>query len=198
RQKLVDWSEAKAGDQILDVATGTGDLALLFKKQVGETGRVIGSDFCKEMLDLAPPKAQKQNLAIEFQQADAMDLPFDSNQFDVVSIAYGIRNVADPAKAVQEMIRVLKPGGRLMILETGDQQNPIIQKAFQLYFSKIVPWLGKVATGQKQAYVYLNQSSLSFPAGKSFCQWLGEVGDCSDIQFKSLMGGASFLYRVQV
>ncbi len=195
RQQLVRWSGAKPGDQILDCATGTGDLAFDFKKVVGSSGRVIGTDFCQEMLDQAPQKAKEQKLEVEFQWADAMKLPFADNSFDVVSISYGIRNVSDPVVALKEMARVCKPGGRVMILETGDHQLPLIQGAFDFYFKRIVPKIGGWVTGKPSAYEYLNRSSKSFPSRDKFLALMKEADTFSSTEFKSLMGGASFIYK---
>jgi len=195
RKKLVQWSQAKTGEVILDCATGTGDLAIEFARTVGPNGSVIGSDFCQGMLDKAPAKAEKYGLKIQFEIADATNLPYKDNQFGVVSIAYGIRNVSDPVKALSEMARVTKPGGRVMILETGDQQNPILRKAFQMYFRHVVPRIGGLITGKKAAYEYLQKSSSKFPSQQSFIALMNQTQSFRDCEFISLMGGASFIYR---
>jgi len=195
RKQVVRWSQAKPGDAVLDCATGTGDLAIEFKKAVGPSGNVVGCDFCAEMLALAPGKAKAQGLTVQFDLADVLKLPYNDQSFDVVSIAYGIRNVADPEAALKEMARVCKPGGRVMILETGDSQVPVLSTAVQLYFRKVVPKVGGWITGQKEAYEYLNQSSLRFPSRERFVALMRSTGRFGDCQFKSLMGGASFIYR---
>ena len=197
RKQLVRWSGIREGQKALDVATGTGDLALEFKKAVGASGQVIGTDFCQEMFDFAPQKARDQNLDVDFQWADAMDLRFPNNSFDVVSIAYGIRNVADPIKAIEEMTRVTKPGGHIMILETGDQQSPWIQFFYNIYCGKIMPLMGHLVTGKKEAYQYLNKSSAKFPAGQKFCDILSHTTLFKSVEYKPLMAGASFLYKAQ-
>jgi demethylmenaquinone methyltransferase/2-methoxy-6-polyprenyl-1,4-benzoquinol methylase len=202
RKKLVSWSRAKSGDKILDCATGTGDLALEFKKTVGTSGTVIGTDFCQEMLDKAPAKAKAQNLDVKFEWADAMALPYQDETFDVVSIAYGIRNVADVNKALSEMSRVLKPGGRLMILETGEIQNPVLRVGIRFYFEKFVPRLGGWVSGRRDAYEYLQRSSGGFPSGRQFCDILqamksGDHATFSSVEFRTLMGGASYIYRAE-
>lgn len=195
RRKLVEWSDVEFGDRVLDCATGTGDLAIEFALAVGTNGKVVGSDFCEGMLEKAPEKAKKQNLEISFEVADATNLPYEDNQFDVVSIAYGIRNVSDPLKALSEMARVTKPGGRVMILETGDQQNPLMQKAFSFYFRNVVPRIGGWITGKKEAYEYLQKSSSRFPSKDSFLNLMNQTGSFSACEYKTLMGGASFIYK---
>lgn len=195
RKKLVEWSDVEFGDSVLDCATGTGDLAIEFAKAVGIRGSVTGSDFCEGMLEKAPAKAKSEKLEITFEIADATNLPYEDNKFDVVSIAYGIRNVSDPVKALSEMARVVKPGGRVMILETGDQQNPILQKAFSFYFKNVVPRIGGWITGKKEAYEYLQKSSSKFPSKESFLDLMNQTQALSKTEYKSLMGGASFIYK---
>lgn len=198
RKQLVEWSGAKPGDNILDCATGTGDLALDFKKVVGNQGHVIGSDFCKEMLDLAPTKAQQRNLNVQFEIADVMNLQYSTAQFDITSIAYGIRNVQDPIQGLKEMARVTRPGGFVVILETGETRFPVLKSAIRLYFTHIVPRLGGWVSGRRQAYEYLNRSSQAFPSGASFCKLIESSGVFSNVEFKSILGGASFIYKARV
>ena len=198
RKQLVNWSDAREGQWVLDCATGTGDLAIEFKKAVGETGHVIGTDFCKEMLDVAPQKAAKQNLKVDFELADVMALDYPNDKFDIASIAYGIRNVADIDVAIFEMARITKPGGKVMILETGEVENPMLQKAIRFYFKNIVPRLGGWVSGKRSAYEYLQSSSGRFPSGEEFCDVLRGSGQFVKVEFTSLMGGASFIYKCTV
>lgn len=198
RRAVVRASGAKLGESILDCATGTGDLALEFKKAVGKTGSVIGTDFCAEMLALAPAKARAMGLDVKFETADAMSLPYPDATFDVVSIAYGIRNVADPVRALREMARVCKPGGRVMVLETGDAQMPLLRRAMQFYFKAVVPRVGGWITGRPQAYDYLNKSSLAFPSRERFVELMSSTGCFHKLSYRTLMGGASFIYRADV
>jgi demethylmenaquinone methyltransferase/2-methoxy-6-polyprenyl-1,4-benzoquinol methylase len=195
RRKLVVWSGAKPGDKVLDCATGTGDLAIEFKQKVGDSGSVLGTDFCEEMLELAPPKAAKHGLKIDFQIADAMNLPFADDQYDIASIAYGIRNVSDPEKALSEMARVVKPGGRVMVLETGDSPDHALRPFFDFYFRKVIPRVGGWVTGKRFAYEYLNNSSRGFPSRERFLELMNNTGRFESTEFRVLFGGASFLYR---
>lgn len=195
RKKLVRWSGVLPGDKVLDCATGTGDLALEFKRAVGRNGEVTGTDFCQEMLDPAPKKASSLGLDVKFEWADVTDLRYPNDLYDVTSIAYGIRNVEDPVKALQEMARVTRPGGVVMILETGKSQIPMMQAGFDLYFKKVVPVLGGMVTGKKSAYKYLNQSSKNFPCREEFLELMDKAGCFSHTEYLSLMGGASFIYK---
>lgn len=195
RRKLVRWSGAEPGDRVLDCATGTGDLALDFKRAVGPHGFVRGTDFCPSMLEKAPPKASRLGLDVEFSLADAMALPFGDDEFDVSSIAYGIRNVADPAKALLELARVVKPKGRVMVLETGDTPSSGLKSAMGFYVRNVVPRIGGWITGHRGAYEYLNNSSRGFPSRERFCELMKSTGAFSKVEYRVLMGGASFMYR---
>lgn len=198
RRHLVHWSGVRTGEAVLDCATGTGDLAFEFKKAVGPEGRVVGSDFCEEMLVEARAKALKFHAAIEFIQGDAHQLPFADHSFDVASIAYGIRNVADPLKVLKEMARVVKPGGRAMILETGDTQVAALRPFINFYFQKVVPRVGGWITGQRDAYEYLSESSSEFPCRERFVELMESTGAFEKVAFQSLLGGASFIYNGKV
>ena len=195
RKKLVRWSGVAAGQAVLDCACGTGDLALEFKRAVGSEGQVIGTDFCQEMLDQAPEKSQRLNLPVDFQWADVTQLKYEDDRFDVTSISYGIRNVEDPVKALKKMARVTRPGGAVMILETGKSQWALMQWGFDFYFKYIVPFLGGLVTGNRAAYRYLNRSSKNFPCREEFLLMMGEAGCFSKCEYKSLMGGSSFIYK---
>jgi len=195
RNKLIRLSGAKKGDSVLDCATGTGDFALSFKKIVGDKAQVIGSDFCEGMLNEAPAKAKKMGLDVKFELADVTQLPYKDNQFDIVSIGYGIRNVNNPLTALKEMSRVCKPNGRVMILETGDSYNPIMKPFMQFYFNSVVPRLGQLSGGNKSAYDYLNKSSSQFPCGQEFIDLMEASKTFSQLESHRLFGGASYIYK---
>lgn len=195
RKKLVALSSAQPGSKVLDCATGTGDLAIEFKKTVGSHGQVIGTDFCEGMLATAPLKAQQKNLEIQFEVADVMNLPYPDNTFDVVSISFGIRNVQDPQKAIQEMARVTKPGGKIMILEFGQVNMPVFGPIYNFYSKQVLPFIGGIVTGQKEAYNYLQKSSFAFPCRENFLKMMNQAAAFSQIKFDSLSGGIAYIYQ---
>lgn len=194
RKKAVKECGVKAGDHVLDCATGTGDLALEFRKTTGPEGRVVGTDFCKEMLDFAPSKAAKEGYPdIEWAVEDAMNLSFEDDTFDIASIAFGIRNVDDPAKGVASMARVIKPGGRLVILEFG-QPRGIMKPLFNVYSKVVIPTVGGIMSGKKDAYDYLNRILEAFPCREAFVELMEGAAKFSDIKYFSLNGGIAYLY----
>ncbi len=195
RKQLVDWSEASEGHRVLDCATGTGDLAIEFKKAVGETGTVIGTDFCQGMLDKAPSKAKKEKVDVIFELADCMNLDYPEDEFDVTSIAYGVRNVANPKKAISEMARVTQPEGHVMILETGETETPLVKSFVNLYMKHIVPRLGGLVSGNRSAYEYLQDSSQKFPSGEDFVKLMESTGAFEKVEYRRIMGGASYIYK---
>lgn len=195
RKKLVRLSQARQGQSVLDCATGTGDLAIEFKKAVGTAGSVIGTDFCAEMLIPAPAKAARQGLEIRFEQADVTQLQYPENSFDICSISFGIRNVGDPLKGLQEMARVTKPGGRVMVLEFGQVQVPVFGPLYNFYSEKILPKLGGFVTGQGEAYEYLQKSSAAFPCREEFLSLMNATGNFSEMNFTTLTGGIAYIYQ---
>jgi demethylmenaquinone methyltransferase/2-methoxy-6-polyprenyl-1,4-benzoquinol methylase len=195
RKKLVSWSEIQPGDQILDCATGTGDVAIAFQKELKGQGHVTGIDFCPDMLSFAPKKAGELGYKIDFQVADVTALPFNDDQFDVVCISFGIRNVEDPVKGIFEMTRVLKPGGRLLILEFGQVRWPIVNTAYNWYSKKLLPKIGGWITNKPEAYHYLQESSARFPCGDDFVKLIKQSPDLSQIEYQVLNFGIAYLYR---
>lgn len=193
RKKAVRLSKAGLGDDVLDCATGTGDFAISFKKTVGDEGRVVGTDFCAEMLAPAPVKAQKRNMDIEFSVADAMNLPYDDNTFDICSIAFGIRNVDDPEVALKEMARVVKPGGRVVVLEFG-QPKGLIKLPYKAYSKYFIPTIGGLMSGNRDAYKYLPETSAAFPAGKTFTDLMMRTGNYSGAEAHTLQSGIAYIY----
>ncbi len=193
RKRAVKESAAKSGEWVLDCATGTGDLAMLFKKVVGPSGRVLGTDFSPEMISYAPGKAQKANLEIEYEVADTLALPYESNQYDIASIAFGIRNVDDPVLGLQEMARVCKPGGRVMVLEFG-QPKGLFGALYRFYSYTVMPTIGGWLSGNREAYVYLPETSAAFPAGDDFLALMSQSKAFSSTRAVKLSGGIAYVY----
>lgn len=194
RKKLVKLSGVQPGHKVLDCATGTGDLAIEFKKAVGPQGSVLGTDFCAEMLVPAPAKAVAKGLEIRFEQADVTQLQYPDQTFDISSISFGIRNVGDPVKGLSEMARVTKSGGRVMVLEFGQVQIPVFGPLYNFYSEKILPKLGGLVTGQGEAYEYLQKSSAAFPCREEFLNLMKATGSFQETQYKRLTGGIAYIY----
>ena len=152
---------AAAPYQVLDVATGTGKLALTIKR-LCRACRVVGVDFAEPMLEVAKRAMERAALEVEFSFADGTALPYEDGSFDAVTIAYGLRNFADPDAGLREFRRVLKPGGRLVILEFPPPRPGLIGRAFTLYFTRVLPRLGGIVSGRRSAYTYLPASVLTF------------------------------------
>ena len=193
RRKAVKESGARLGLSVLDCATGTGDLAIAFKKAVGKPGKVVGTDFCAPMIEPAPEKARKAGLEITFEVADAMDLPYNDDTFDISSIAFGIRNVDEPVTALKEMARVVKPGGRVVVLEFG-QPNGLLKHPYNVYSQQIMPSIGGWLSGNREAYTYLPKTSAEFPAGKNFLALMDEAGAFRSTKSFKLTGGIAYVY----
>ncbi|HEX4384428.1 MAG TPA: ubiquinone/menaquinone biosynthesis methyltransferase, partial [Myxococcales bacterium] len=181
------------GQRVLDCATGTGDLALALARAVGEGGEVIATDFCAPMLKPAPAKALKAGLRIQFSVADAMDLPFPEGHFDAATIAFGIRNVDDPVRCLREMARVVKPFGRVVVLEFG-QPAGAFGALFKLYSRSVMPLVGGLVTGNRAAYEYLPRTAAAFPAGAQFLGLMDDAGSFQSRTARSLTFGTAFVY----
>ncbi|MCL2011769.1 MAG: bifunctional demethylmenaquinone methyltransferase/2-methoxy-6-polyprenyl-1,4-benzoquinol methylase UbiE [Cystobacterineae bacterium] len=197
RKKAVKLARAAPGNKVLDCATGTGDLALAFKRAVGPQGEVIGTDFCADMLNLAPAKATKAGLDIRFEVADATALPYADASFDIVSISFGIRNVDSPQRCLLEMARVLKHGGRALILEFGQPQG-LFGSFFRLYSKHLIPFVGKCLTGNRAAYEYLPKTSAAFPSGNGFLELMNETQAFHKSQAHPLTFGIAYAYVAEV
>jgi demethylmenaquinone methyltransferase / 2-methoxy-6-polyprenyl-1,4-benzoquinol methylase len=162
RKRAVDRAEVSPGDSVLDVCCGTGDLSFELAGRVSPGGHVVGCDFSEPMLDLAREKASNRGAPVRFEWADALQLPYDEGRFDAVTVGFGVRNFADGDKGLREMARVLKPGGRLVVLEFTEPQRPPFSTFYSLWFDRIVPVLGRL-TPNPEAYSYLSESVHNFP-----------------------------------
>ncbi|MBU6236661.1 MAG: bifunctional demethylmenaquinone methyltransferase/2-methoxy-6-polyprenyl-1,4-benzoquinol methylase UbiE [Planctomycetes bacterium] len=187
----------KPGEPVLDVCTGTGDLALSASKRLGGSTEVVGTDFCAEMLEIARQK-QSKNLPthghLRFLEADTMRLPFDGSAFQTVMVAFGLRNVSDTDAGVLEMMRVCKPGGQLAILEFSKPTWPILKQGYDFYFRHVLPRIGNsVARNSSDAYRYLPESVIEFPSGKQLADRLRASG-LQDVRWIPMTMGVVTLY----
>jgi demethylmenaquinone methyltransferase/2-methoxy-6-polyprenyl-1,4-benzoquinol methylase len=158
RRRAADLAAVGPGDRVLDVATGTGDLAIELSKRVTPGGQVVGTDFSDEMLALARRKAP----GMRFEWGNALELPYADGEFAAATVGFGARNFSDLDQGLAEMARVVKPGGRVVILEITTPQKPPLSTFFRLWFDRVVPLIGKVA-GDPDAYDYLPNSVKRFP-----------------------------------
>ena len=188
RERAADRAELGPGDIALDACCGTGDLAFELARRVGPEGRVIGSDFSERMLDLARRKAEGREVgATRFEWGDALELTYDDATFDAVTVGFGVRNLADLDRGVGELARVLKPGGRLVILEITTPRRPPLSLFFNLGFDRLVPLLGTLA-GDREAYSYLPESVKRFPPPEGLALIMDRAG-LERIRYTVLAGG---------
>ncbi len=176
---------------ILDVACGTGDLSI--ELGTGASAVVIGTDFCRPMLDVAAKKTSGLRSDIPFLEADAMQLPLPDQTFDAVTIAFGLRNLSHFADGLAELHRVLKPGGRLVVLEFSTPTVPGFASLFDLYFTRILPRIGGAVSGSRGAYEYLPDSVQKFPDQKRLVELMSAVG-FAEVRFSNLTGGIAAIH----
>ncbi len=177
-----------SGARILDVACGTGDLSLTLFESTG--ARVVGADFCRPMLEIAAVKTPKELPLIE---GDALALPFRDGTFEVVTIAFGLRNLASVEGGLAELRRVLKPGGWVAVLEFSRPANAMLRPLFGLYFTKVLPLLGGLVSGSHGAYSYLPASVQKFPDQKQLLLLMQQAG-FEQVKFENLTGGIAALH----
>lgn len=196
KRVAIDVSGARAGNQILDLAGGTGDLSKRFSRIVGETGKVVLADINASMLNVGRDKLNNEGYVsnIEYVQANAEELPFEDNQFDVITIAFGLRNVTDKQKALNSMTRVLKPGGRLLVLEFSKPQNPLMSKAYDLYSFSALPLMGKLVTNDADSYKYLAESIRMHPNQETLKSMMEEAG-LVRVSYQNMTNGVVALHR---
>ncbi|HET9153297.1 MAG TPA: bifunctional demethylmenaquinone methyltransferase/2-methoxy-6-polyprenyl-1,4-benzoquinol methylase UbiE [Solirubrobacterales bacterium] len=188
RERAAALTRLQPGDAALDVCCGTGDLAFELSKLVAPGGHVVGCDFSEPMLDLAREKAAERDAGgVRFEWADALELPYDGERFDAVTNGFGIRNVADLDRGLREMARVLKPGGRAVVLEFTQPRRPPFSFFYSLWFDRIVPVLGALSS-DPDAYSYLPQSVRSFPDPRGLAEKMERVG-FEGIRWTVLAGG---------
>lgn len=197
REAAAAAADVAAGQAVLDVCTGTGDLAFALRRRVTASGRVVGADFAENMLERAREKANERGEQVEFIQADALALPFVDSTFDGATVAFGIRNVSDLGAGIAEMVRVVRPGGRVVILEITTPRH--LRRFYRLWFDRVVPLLGKLLGRDGAAYGYLPESVKRFPEPPQLAAVMADAG-LGDVRWQLFAGGIIALHygRVRV
>ena len=185
------FPDISGGARILDVACGTGDLSLTLFESC--KARIVGVDFCRPMLEIASSKALKRESDIPFIEGDALSLPFLDNSFEAATIAFGLRNLASVENGFAELFRILKPGGRVVVLEFSKPTVPILRSVFRIYFTKVLPVFGGLISGSKSAYQYLPESVSRFPDQNELMAIMKRTG-FEEVTFQNLSGGIAALH----
>ena len=189
RERAAEVAALKPGDAVLDVCCGTGDLTLELASRVAPGGHVIGCDFSEPMLDLGREKAAARGEStVRFEWADALQLPYDAGRFDAVTVGFGVRNFADRDRGLAELARVLRPGGRLVVLEFTRPTRPPFSTFYSLWFDRIAPLLGRISD-DPEAYAYLAESVRSFPNTHALAEKMDRSAGLEQIRYTILAGG---------
>ncbi len=189
----IEIAGVRAGERVLDVAGGTADLSLAFAKRVGPTGQVWLTDINHEMLSVGRDRLLDKGIALPTAQCDAEKLPFSDNSFDLVTVAFGLRNMTHKDIALSEMRRVLRPGGRLLVLEFSKIWKPF-SPVYDLYSFKVLPWMGQKVANDAESYRYLAESIRMHPDQQTLAEMMSEAG-LERVQYFNLAAGAVALHR---
>lgn len=194
KEAMMDWLAPRAGQQLLDVAGGTGDISFRFLERAG-VGHATVCDITEPMLVEGRKRAEADQMAnsLNWVVGDAMALPFEDNSFDVYTISFGIRNVVRPQEALNEAYRVLRPGGRLMVLEFSQIPNDMMQKAYDLYSFNVIPKMGKLIANDAESYQYLVESIRKFPDQDKFLEMVRTAG-FENAKYRNLTMGIAALH----
>ena len=199
RRNAIKICDIKEGQKVLDLCCGTGQMINYECKAVGKNTTVIGLDFSQEMLDVGNIRLNQSLKDYKFKliRDSILELPFEKNTFDCITIAFGLRNISDKSKALSEMYRVLKPGGRLVCLELSKPNMPILKDMYDMYFNHVLPFVGSIGTGDRKAYYYLRDSVNDFMNKKQLKQEISKIG-FNNSEYKSLTFGiASIHYGIK-
>jgi demethylmenaquinone methyltransferase / 2-methoxy-6-polyprenyl-1,4-benzoquinol methylase len=192
---LVAMAEVKPGQKALDLCCGTGDIAFALQRAGAE---VVGLDFSPAMLAVARERAQKLAVKpemppLEFKTGDVLQIPYDPSSFDIVSIGYGLRNLESWERGLEEMVRVARPGGRLLVLDFGKPENWLWQRLFFFYLRSVVPLLGSILCRDAAALAYIHESLQAYPAQRGVAEKLTALG-CREVRVRNLLGGAMSIH----
>lgn len=196
KRYTIDCSGVRAGHHVLDLAGGTGDLTAKFSRLVGEKGKVVLADINGAMLKVGRDKLRDMGIVgnVDYVQANAEALPFPDNSFDLITIAFGLRNVTDKDKALRSMYRILKPGGRLLVLEFSKPEQEILTKVYDFYSFHVLPKMGKIVANDSESYQYLAESIRMHPDQETLKGMMDEAG-FEQTTFTNLTGGVVALHR---
>jgi len=192
----IELSGVRKGNAVLDIAGGTGDLAARFAEIVGPEGHVVLADINDSMLQVGRDKLLDKGLQanLEFVQADAQFLPFPDDSFDCITIAFGLRNVTDKSLALRAMLRVLKPGGRLLVLEFSKPQNELLGKAYDAYSFRVLPFMGRLVANDSDSYQYLAESIRMHPDQDTLKDLMEDAG-FTRCEYHNMTGGIVALHK---
>ena len=196
KRYTIDSSGVRTGMKVLDIAGGTGDLTAQFSKRVGPTGEVVLADINDAMLEVGRDKLRNRGIVgnVRYVQANAEELPFADDSFDIITIAFGLRNVTDKQKALESMFRVLKPGGRLLVLEFSKPVQPLLNQAYDFYSFNVLPKMGQLVAGDAESYQYLAESIRMHPDQETLKGMMEQAG-YDQVTYTNLTGGIVALHR---